>query len=55
MVVSNKVLWNGWLERDQLDRVKAVAKEQKTSIAWAFRRAIDIAYPAKSKSKRAVE
>jgi hypothetical protein len=53
--MSEKELFKLWIESDQLDRLKAVAKREKVSVAWAIRRAIDIAYPAQpaAKTKRA--
>jgi len=45
-------IWNGWLEPEQLERLKVIADREKTSVAWAVRRAIDIAFPAAKGSKR---
>jgi hypothetical protein len=50
--VSTKIRWLGWLESEQLERLKVVADREKTSVAWAVRRAVDIAYPAAKGSKR---
>lgn len=39
--MTTKTRWIGWLEADQLKRLKAVAAQEKSSIAWVVRRALD--------------
>jgi hypothetical protein len=50
--MSSKRLFKLWIEGDQLTRLEAVAEKEKTSIAWAIRRAVDIAYPARPTKKK---
>jgi len=51
--MPKKIEWKGWIEISQLERLKAVAEREKVSVAWAVRKAIDVAYPAVESKRRA--
>jgi hypothetical protein len=40
-----KTEWKGFIEVQQLKRLKVIAAREKVSVAWAVRKAIDVAYP----------
>jgi hypothetical protein len=51
--MSSKTIWRGWLEIAQLKRLKPIATEQKVSVSWLIRHALDYIYPeAKIKGNR---
>lgn len=39
--MADKELFKLWVEKDQLTRLKAIAKREKVSVAWLMRKAFD--------------
>ena len=39
-----KTEWKGFIEVRQLERLRVLARKEKTSVAWMVRKSLDVAY-----------